>query len=122
MRDSYPTGKLFAAYKHIDTKFIFRIQSSYAKFYRTSLWLVQYFNSLQVWSGNKSQYFPGDEYSVSQEFVPIQRTVLSGCYQASCAPKRQTGRPWLQIKVLETAKLPLVERQSTTKKCLTRPT
>lgn len=33
--------------------------------------------------------------------------------------KRHERRPWLQIKLLETAKLPLVERQSTTEKHLT---
>lgn len=37
------------------------------------------------------------------------------------APETQAGKPWLQIKVLETDELPLVERQSTTEKCLTHP-
>lgn len=35
--DGYPTGKLFTAYKYIDTKFIFGSQRSHLKLYRTSL-------------------------------------------------------------------------------------
>lgn len=62
-------------------------------------------------------YFPGDEDSVSQEFVPTS-TALPRCYRTSHAQSHKL-RDWLQIQELEAVQLPLVERQSTAKKCLT---
>lgn len=62
-------------------------------------------------------YSPGDEYS---ELIPKQRTISPSVLEGtSHTQETQTGRPWLQTKVLETAELPLVERPRTTEKYLT---
>lgn len=91
----YPTEKLFVAYKHLDSKLVFRRKSSHPKLYRTSLWPAQCFDSL--WGAILSISLRIS--TVSQEFMPIQRMLLLGRCRASHTLKRhKLGNPGSKSK------------------------